>query len=82
MKLKYPMNGALPSTEHARDRLLAKTFKYRAGGKRTRPVSDEDFALLYAYGEFPIKVSWRRRLTLQNSPGYRTIVRRDRKARR
>ncbi|KAI9769526.1 MAG: hypothetical protein M1840_004003 [Geoglossum simile] len=49
MKLEYPMNGALPSTEHARDRLLAKIFKYRASGKRARPVSDEDFALLYAY---------------------------------
>ena len=45
MKLEYPLNEALPSTEHARDRLLAKMFEYR---KRSG-AKDEDFALLYAY---------------------------------
>ncbi|KAI9787522.1 MAG: hypothetical protein M1839_000052 [Geoglossum umbratile] len=49
MKLEYPMNGVLPSTEHARDRLLAKIFRYRASSKCARSTSDEDFALLYAY---------------------------------
>ena len=46
MKLEYPLTQALPSTEHARDRLLAKIFKYR---KENRGAKDADFALLYAY---------------------------------
>lgn len=46
MKLEYPLNEALPNTEHARDRLLAKIFKYR---KEKPGAKDEDFALLYAY---------------------------------
>jgi hypothetical protein len=50
MKLEYPVNGVLPSTEHARDRLLAKIFRHRYSGGRARSMSDEDFALLYAYG--------------------------------
>ena len=45
MKLEYPLNEALPSTEHARDRLLAKMFDYR----KNSGAKDEDFALLYAY---------------------------------
>ena len=45
MKLEYPLNEALPSTEHARDRLLAKMFEYR----KKSGAKDEDFALLYAY---------------------------------
>ncbi|KAH0538114.1 hypothetical protein FGG08_005276 [Glutinoglossum americanum] len=49
MKLEYPMNSALPSTEHARDRLLAKMFRYRSSGKRAHSTTDGDFALLYAY---------------------------------
>lgn len=48
MKLEFPLNDAMPNTEHARDRLLAKIFSYRKTGKRGR--SDEDFDLLYAYG--------------------------------
>ncbi|KAI9850893.1 MAG: hypothetical protein M1838_004872 [Thelocarpon superellum] len=46
MKLEYPLSDALPNTEHARDRLLAKISDYRAGAA-TAP--DEDFALLYVY---------------------------------
>ena len=46
MKLEYPLNEALPNTEHARDRLLAKIFKYR---KEKPGAKDEDFGLLYAY---------------------------------
>ncbi|KAH0565477.1 hypothetical protein GP486_001137 [Trichoglossum hirsutum] len=49
MKLEYPVNGVLPGTEHPRDRLLAKIFRYRYSGGRVRSMSDEDFALLYAY---------------------------------
>ena len=46
MKLEYPLTEALPNTEHARDRLLAKIFKYR---KEKAGATDEDFALLYAF---------------------------------
>ena len=46
MKLEFPLNEALPNTEHARDRLLAKIFKYR---QEKSGAKDEDFALLYAY---------------------------------
>ena len=50
MKLEFPLNDALPNTEHARDRLLAKIFKYRRNDKSTNGTTDEDYALLYAYG--------------------------------
>ena len=53
MKLEYPMNSVLPSTEHARDRLLAKMFRYRSSGKRAQSTTDGDFALLYAYCILP-----------------------------
>ena len=48
MKLEYPLNEALPSTENARDRLLAKIFRFRNEIENST-VTDEDFALLYAY---------------------------------
>jgi len=48
MKLEYPLNEALPSTDHARDRLLAKVFRFRKE-KVDSGATDEDFALLYAY---------------------------------
>lgn len=48
MKLEYPLNDALPSTENARDRLLAKIFRFRKEMENSE-ASDEDFALLYAY---------------------------------
>ena len=51
MKLEFPMNGALPSIGHTRDRLLAKTFRFRQEGQDRAGASDEDFELLYAYGE-------------------------------
>ena len=58
MKLEYPLDEALPSIEHTRDRLLARIFDYR---KTTRAkdgsLDDEDFALLYAYGIFPFLFS-------------------------
>ena len=47
MKLEYPLSDALPNTEHARDRLLARIFEYRKNDQMTR---DEDYALLYVYG--------------------------------
>ena len=52
MKLEFPMNDALPNTDHARDRLLAKIFRFRKSDKVARGTTDEDFALLYAYGQF------------------------------
>ncbi len=48
MKLEFPLNEALPSADHARDRLLARMFKFRAE-KEGVGASDEDFELLYAY---------------------------------
>ncbi|MCJ1249266.1 hypothetical protein MMC30_006489 [Trapelia coarctata] len=49
MKLEFPLNDALPNTDHARDRLLAKIFAYRRDEKVGRETTDEDYALLYAY---------------------------------
>ena len=48
MKLAYPLNEALPSTDHARDRLLAKLFRFRKE-ENDLGANDEDFELLYAY---------------------------------
>ena len=50
LKLEFPLNDALPNTEHARERLLAKIFKYRKAHPSTQGRDDEDFALFYAYG--------------------------------
>ncbi|KAI9782658.1 MAG: hypothetical protein M1816_001729 [Peltula sp. TS41687] len=49
MKLRYPLTDVLPNIENARDRLLAKMFKYRKDHENAGGVPDEDFALLYAY---------------------------------
>lgn len=48
LKLEYPLNEALPSTENARDRLLGKLFRFR-NEQESSGATDEDFALLYAY---------------------------------
>ncbi len=50
MKLELPLNEALPSVDHTRDRLLAKIFRFRKEEKDETEVTDEDFELLYAYG--------------------------------
>ncbi|KAL6714706.1 hypothetical protein ACLMJK_008131 [Lecanora helva] len=49
IKLEYPLNDALPNTEHARDRLLAKIFHFRKEEQEKVGATDEDFELLYAY---------------------------------
>ena len=50
MKLEYSLaTNALPSTEHTRDRLLAKMFGYRKSDAEEKRTSDEDFSLLYTY---------------------------------
>lgn len=56
LKLEFPLNDALPNTDHARDRLLAKIFKYRKTHMHN-DSSDEDYAMLYAYGEFSLFLS-------------------------
>jgi hypothetical protein len=52
MKLEYPLNEALPNTDNARDRLLAKVFRFRKDEKDQIEATDEDFEILYAYGAF------------------------------
>ena len=49
MKLQYPLNDALPNTEHTRDRLLARMFAYRQLEALANETNDEDFSLLYTY---------------------------------
>jgi hypothetical protein len=51
MKLAYPLNDVLPNIEHTRDRLLAKVFEFRRTGLGKIVATDEDYELLYAYGE-------------------------------
>lgn len=51
MKLSYPLNDVLPNVEHTRDRLLAKVFEFRRTGLGKIVATDEDYELLYAYGE-------------------------------
>jgi hypothetical protein len=50
MKLEYPLNNALPSIEHSRDRLLARIFHYRQDKAESSKTTDGDYAMLYAYG--------------------------------
>ena len=52
MKLEYPLNDALPNIQHARDRLLARIFHYRLETELSLHTTDNDYALLYAYGRF------------------------------
>lgn len=51
MKLAYPLNDVLPNVEHTRDRLLAKVYEFRQTGLGKVIAKDEDYELLYAYGE-------------------------------
>ena len=55
MKLEYPLNEALPNIEHTRDRLLAKIFHFRKEERDGIASRDEDFELLYAYGELTLQ---------------------------
>lgn len=52
MKLEYPLSEVLPSIEHARDRLLARIYRYRLDREASRLTTDEDCALLYAYSKY------------------------------
>jgi len=51
IKLEYPLTDGLPNTVNARDKLLAKIFKYRkARGNNVNTVTkDEDYEILYAF---------------------------------
>ncbi|KAL4901942.1 hypothetical protein BDW74DRAFT_169895 [Aspergillus multicolor] len=51
MKLQYPLNDNLPNVEHARDRLLSRLFHYRKDPEVSQSSADEDYSLLYAYGQ-------------------------------
>lgn len=52
MKLQYPLVDAVPNTEHARDRLLARLHRFRCDKFFSESATDEDYALLYAYGMY------------------------------
>ena len=54
MSLEYPLNDALPNTDNARDRLLAKIFRFRKEEMDAAGATDQDFELLYAYGKSPL----------------------------
>lgn len=51
IKIEFHLNEALPNTEHARDRLLVKVFRFRRSHQGKSGSIDNDFAPLYAYGE-------------------------------
>ena len=53
LSLEYPLNDALPNIDNARDRLLAKIFRFRKEEKDAAGATDQDFELLYAYGKIP-----------------------------
>jgi len=57
MRLGFPLPGSLPKTDRARDRLLASLFEFRKRVRGTEGDSDEDFALIYAYGLFSLLAS-------------------------
>lgn len=56
MKLEYPLSDVLPSIDHARDRLLARIYRYRQDHEVSQLTTDEDCALLYAYSKYLIHI--------------------------
>lgn len=56
MKLEYPLSDVLPSIDHARDRLLARIYRYRQDHEVSQLTTDEDCALLYAYSKYLIQI--------------------------
>lgn len=49
LRLQFPLNDTLPSTENARDRLLARIFRFRRDKTRSKDIEDSDYSILYAY---------------------------------
>ena len=85
LKLEYPLNNTLPSTEHSRDRLLAKIYASRSDTTRSQASTEEDFSLIYIYGRLLVSASRRFRgdKCLQHcSFGDQPAVRRNCQARR
>lgn len=67
MKLEYLLNDNLPNIDHARDRLLARVFHYRNDSLASQSTTDEDYALLYAYGKLAMELCiFHRSLTDKN----------------
>ena len=52
VKLEYPLNDALPSIDHTRDRLLGRMSEFRRTGERREIVTEQDYELLYAYSKY------------------------------
>ena len=81
-KLEFPLNDALPNTEHARDRLLAKVFKYRKARYKPHSSNDEDYSMIYAYGmslrDFPDSCVF---LLILQSFGHGPVVEGDQRGR-
>jgi hypothetical protein len=78
MKLEYPLSDVLPSIEHARDRLLARIYRYRLDYEVSQQTTDEDCALLYAYSESYPDVIYDSPLTfIPRSPRDWPIIKRD-----
>lgn len=68
----FPLPERLPNTDRARDRLLAKLYTFREQVRGTEGESDEDFALIYAYGNTPRAImGW---LKLLTASGYIVLV--------
>lgn len=82
MKLEYPLNDVLPSIDNARDRLLARIYRYRQDHEASRLTTDEDCGLLYAYSKFFVPCPWCLPLVSEpsdpmSSSGDRSIVKGD-----
>lgn len=80
MRLEYPLSDVLPSIEHARDRLLARIYRYRLDREASEQTTDEDCALLYAYSESSPCFMFGALLILipcTLSSGHRPIIQRD-----
>lgn len=50
MKLGLQLTDAPPDIDHSRDRLLARLHHFRNDEEVSRLSTDEDYALIYAYG--------------------------------
>lgn len=56
VKMEYPLNDVLPDIEHLRDRLLACISEFRRAPGVGSAVTDQDYEMIYAYGE--LMPSW------------------------
>lgn len=49
--MEYPLNETLPQITHVRDRFLAKIFEFRQSATKKSEPTDQDYELVYCYGE-------------------------------